>query len=168
MSLQHYRLWTPCYELKPNARHFFDKIFIKAWFCWEEICLFCHMTSIDRLETMIHHIHITVDFRLDILFPHICSSWFLHQNRVGIGGFTLTKHRSVGDEEKSIPFCLNTSNPMIAPPVLPQSAFCALKKTDWPKLDCFKFLVLDILNARRVSAELQLENQSEPIGSSGI
>jgi hypothetical protein len=27
---------------------------------------------------------------------------------------------------------------MIAPPVLPQSAFCALKKTDWPKLDRFK------------------------------
>ncbi len=33
------------------------------------------------------------------------------------------------------------------------------------KLD---FLVLDILNARRVSAELQLESQSEPMGSSGF
>jgi hypothetical protein len=87
---------------------------------------------------------------------------------VGIGGFTLTNHRSVGDEEKTIPSCLDTSSVMIDPPILPQSAFCALKKTDWLKLDRFKFLILDILNARRVSAELQLENQSEPMGSSGI
>ncbi len=131
------------------------------------------MTSIGRLEIMINHIpsmicdfHCHVDFMLDILFPYIF--WFLHQNRVGIGGFTLTKHRSVGDEEKTIPSCLDTSGLIIAPPVLPQSAFCALKKTDWPKLDRFKFLILDILNARRVSAELQLESQSEPMGSSGI
>jgi hypothetical protein len=57
---------------------------------------------------------------------------------------------------------------MIAPQ---QSAFCFAaerilrsKKTDWQKLDCFKFLVLDILNAWRVSAELQLESQSEQMG----
>jgi hypothetical protein len=53
---------------------------------------------------------------------------------------------------------------MISPPVLPQSAFCALKKTYWSKLDRFKFLILDILSAWRVSAELQLESQSEPMG----
>jgi hypothetical protein len=47
---------------------------------------------------------------------------------------------------------------MMAPPVLLQSAFCALKKTDLLKLDRFKFLVLDVLSARRVSAELQLES----------
>ncbi len=152
---------------------FFYKIFIKAWFCWEEVCLFCHMTSVGRLEIMIRHtssnicdFHSPADFRLDILFRHIF--WFLHQNWVGIGGFTLTKLRHGGDEEKTIPSCLDTSSPMIAPPVLPpQSAFCALKKTDWPKLDRFKFLVLDIFNAWRVSAELQLESQSEPMGSSG-
>ncbi len=135
------------------------------------------MTSIGRLEIMIHHIpsmicdfHCPVDFRLDIRFPHIF--WFLHQNLVGISGFTLTQHRIVGDEEKTIPSCLDTSSLMIAPPVLPQSAFCALKKTDWPKLDRFKFLISDILNAQRASAELQqefsLESQSEPMGSSGI
>jgi hypothetical protein len=84
-----------------------------------------------------------------------------------IGGFTLTKLH-VGDEEKTIPSCLDTRSPMIAPPVLPLSAFCALKKIDWLKLDCFQFLILDILSARRVSAELQLESQSEPMGSSGI
>ena len=83
---------------------------------------------------------------------------------MGIGGFTLTKLRHVGDEEKSIPSCLDTRSPMIAPLVLPQSAFCTLKKTDWLKLDCFKFLILDVLNARRVSAELQLDSQSEPMG----
>ncbi len=89
---------------------------------------------------------------------------------MGIGEFTLTKLRHVGDEEKTIPSCedSDTRSPMIAPPVLLQSAFCALKKTDWPKLDSFKFLVFDILSARRVSAELQLESQSEPMGSSGI
>jgi hypothetical protein len=32
----------------------------------------------------------------------------------------------------------------------------------------FKFLILDVLNARRVSAELQLEGQSEPMVSFGI
>ncbi len=53
---------------------------------------------------------------------------------------------------------------MIAAPVLLQSA---IKKTDWPKLDRFKLFVLDILNARRVNAELQLECQSEQMGSSG-
>ncbi len=30
LSLLCNRLSTPCYECKPNARHFFDKIFIKA------------------------------------------------------------------------------------------------------------------------------------------
>jgi hypothetical protein len=53
---------------------------------------------------------------------------------------------------------------MIAPPVLLQSAFCALKKTDWPKLDRFKFLILDISNAWRVSAGLQLESQPKQMG----
>ncbi len=94
--------------------------------------------------------HFSVDFRLDILFPHIF--WCLHQNWVGIDGFTLTKLRHVEIEEKTIPSWLDTSSPTIAPPVLLQSAFCALKKTDWLKLDRFKFLILDILIARRVSA----------------
>ena len=86
-----------------------------------------------------------------------------------MGGFKFTKLRHVEDEEETIPSCLDTRSPMTAPPVLLQSAFCALKKkTDWPKLDRFKFLVLDILSARRVSAELQLESQSEPMWSSGI
>ncbi len=86
---------------------------------------------------------------------------------MGIGGFTLTKLRSVGDEEKTIPSSLDTSRPMMAPPVLlqtVQNAFCALKKK-WLKLDRFKFLVLDVFSARRVSAELQLESQSEQMGS---
>ncbi len=34
LSLPCNRLSTPCYECKPRARHFFDKIFINAWFCW--------------------------------------------------------------------------------------------------------------------------------------
>ncbi len=58
------------------------------------------------------------------------------------------KLRHVGDEEKTIPSCLDTSSPMMAPPVLPlQSAFCALQKTDWLKLDRFKLFGLDILSA---------------------
>ena len=132
-SLPCNRLLTPCYECKPNARHFFDKIFIKAWFCWGGVCLFCHMATVGWLEIMVQHspssicdFHFHVDFRIDIRFPHIC--WFLHQNWVGIGGFTLIKLRHVGDEEKTIPSCLDTCSAMIAPPVLPQSAFCNLKK----------------------------------------
>ncbi len=62
----------------------------------------------------------------------------------GIDRFTLTKLRCVGDEEKTIPSGLDNSSTMIAPPVLPQSAFCALKKADWQKLDRFKFLRMDI------------------------
>ena len=46
LSLPCNRLSTPCYECKPNVRHFFDKIFIKAWFCWGKVCLICHMTSV--------------------------------------------------------------------------------------------------------------------------
>ncbi len=138
------------------------------------MCLFCHMTSFGWLGIMIQHtpsiicaFQFPVDFRLEILFPHIF--WFpVHQNWVGIGGFTLSKLRHVGDGEKSISSCLDTSSQVISPLVLPQSAFCALEKTDWSKLDRFKFLILDILSARRVSAELQLQSQSEPIGSSGI
>jgi hypothetical protein len=76
---------------------------------------------------------------------------------------------SASSFEKIIPSCLDTRGPMIAPPILPQNALCALKKTDRPKLDRFtgKFLILDISSARlrrRVSAELQLESQSEPMG----
>jgi hypothetical protein len=87
---------------------------------------------------------------------------------VGIDGLTLTKLRSVGDDEKTIPSCSDIRCLMIAPPILLQNAFCALKNTDRLKLDRFKFLVLDIFSARRVSAELQLESQSEPMGSFGI
>jgi hypothetical protein len=107
--------------------------------------------------------HFPADFRLYLPFPHIF--WFLHQDWVGLDGFTLTMLSHVGDEEKTIPSCLDTHSPIIAPPVLPQSAFCALKRTDWPKLDRFKFFISDVLCARRVSAELQLECQSEPMGS---
>jgi hypothetical protein len=132
------------------------------------------MTSVVRLEIMMHHtpsiicdFHFPVDFRLDILFPHIV--WFLHQNRVGISGFTLTKLRSVGDEDKTIPSCLDTSSPMIAPLFCRKLILGSSKKTDWPtsKLYRFKVLVLHILNARRVSAELQL-GQSEPMRSCGV
>ncbi len=95
----------------------------------------------------------------------IChSSW----SSFKIGGFTLTKLRHIVDEEETIPSCLDTSSPMIAPPVLLQSAFSALKKTDWPRLDRFKLFNLDVFNARRVSAELQLESQSESMGSFGV
>ena len=62
---------------------------------------------------------------------------------MGIGGFTLTSHKNVVDEEKTIPSCLDTSILMIALPVLLQSAFCVLIKIYWPKLDRFKLLVLD-------------------------
>jgi hypothetical protein len=79
-------------------------------------------------------------------------------------GSLLLSLEVLGGRKETIPSCLDTSSSMIAPPVLPQSAFSTLKKTDWPKLDCFKFLILDVLNAWRVGAELQLESQSEPMG----
>jgi hypothetical protein len=78
LSLPCYRLSTPCHERKPNARQFFDEIFIKAWFCWRKMCLFCHITSTGGFKIMIQNtpsiicdFHIPVDFRLYILFPHI-------------------------------------------------------------------------------------------------
>ena len=55
LSLPSNHLSMPCYECKPNARHFFDEIFIKAWFCWGRTCLFCHMTSVGWLEIIIQH-----------------------------------------------------------------------------------------------------------------
>ncbi len=141
---------------------FFRHFFIKAWFCWGEMCLFWHITSVGGLDIIKHHtpsiicdFSLPVDFSLDVLFPRIF--WFLHQNWVGTGLFTLTELKSVGDK-------VQRRSPMIAPPVLPQSAFCTLKTTDWPRLDRFKFLVWYILNALRVSVQLQLESQSEPMG----
>ncbi len=81
LSLPCNSLSTSCYECKPNTRHFFDKIFIKAWFCWGEMCLFCHMTAVGWWEIMIQHtpsiicdFHFPVDFRLGILFPHTFDS----------------------------------------------------------------------------------------------
>ncbi len=64
---------------------FTTKFSLKSVSAGGGICLFCHMTSVGRLEIMIHNtpfiicgFHFPVDFRLDILFPHIF--WFLHQN----------------------------------------------------------------------------------------
>ncbi len=90
---------------------------------------------------------------------------------MGIDGFTLTELREVGDEDKTIPSCLDTRT--VTQPNYCSTRFAAErilrpKKTDRPKLDRFKFLVLDGLNARRVSAELQLEGQSEPMGLFGV
>jgi hypothetical protein len=56
---------------------------------------------------------------------------------------------------------------MMAPLVLLQSTFCALKKK-MAEVGSFQFLVLDISSARILSAELQLESQSETMGPSGI
>ncbi len=85
LSLLCYRLSTPCYECKPNTRHFFGKLFIKKWCWWEKLCLSCWMPSIGSLQFMFYCIssnicdfHFPVDFRLNDLFPHIFS--FLHQN----------------------------------------------------------------------------------------
>ncbi len=138
--------------------------FIRAWFRWGKMCLLCHMRSISWLEIMIQHtpsiicdFHLPVDFRLNILFPHIF--WFLHHNGVGICGFTLTKLRHVGDEEKTSPSWLDdTSSPMIASPVFPRSASGTQKKTYWPKLDRFKFFSLDTFEVLG----------KKPMGSFGI
>jgi hypothetical protein len=67
LSVPCYRISTPCYKCKLKARHFLDKIFYRRF----EIMI-QHTTSI------ICDFHLPVDFRLDILFPHIF--WFLHQN----------------------------------------------------------------------------------------
>jgi hypothetical protein len=56
------------------------------------------------------------------------------------------------------------TQPDLIDPVIATERILRSKKTDWPKLDRFKFLILDILSARRVSAELQLESQSKPMG----
>ncbi len=149
LSLPCNRLSTPCYEFKPNARHFFDKNFIKAWFFWEKMCLFCHMTSVGWLEIMIQHtpsiicnFHFPVDFRLDVLFPHIF--WFLHQNWVVIDGFALTKLRHAGDEEKPISSCLDTRCPMIAPHILQQTSCHLLCRT---YVRCRTCMTYDIVRA---------------------
>ncbi len=162
-------LSTPCYECKPNTRHFFDKIFIKVWFCWGRMCLFCHMTSVGWLEIMIQHtpsivydFHFPVDFRLDILFPHIF--WFLHQNWVGIGWFTLTKLRHVGDEEETIPSGSDTRSPMTAPPVLPQCAFGS-KKNRLAEVRLFR--VFDLRHFKCSESEC-LITAGKPVRTDGV
>ncbi len=67
-----------------------------------------------------------VEFRIDILFPHIF--WFLRIEWGKAGSLVLSLQvTSVGDETKTITSLLDTGSPMIALPVLPQSAFRALK-----------------------------------------
>ncbi len=87
---------------------------------------------------------------------------------MGIGGFNLSKLRQVRDEEKTIQsesILLRYRLPNDCSTRFAAERILRPKKTDWLKLDRFKFLVLDILNARRVSAELQLESgQSELMG----
>ena len=60
---------------------------------------------------------------------------------MGIGGFALTNLRRIGDEDKTIPFGLivDTSSPMIAPPVFAAERILRSKKADCLKLDRFKF-----------------------------
>ncbi len=66
---------------------------------------------------MICDYHCPVDFRLNIPFPHIF--WFLHRNRVGTGGFTLTKHRSVALPPPSLPPPSATALPPSSTAALP-------------------------------------------------
>ncbi len=128
-----YCLLTPCHKCKPKERHFFDNFFSlkRDSAAWK--CLFCHIAFVRGWENMIHHMpsiicdfHLPVDFRLDILFPHIFR--FLHQNWVETRGFTLASLRKFGEADKTIPSCKDSSSPKIAPPDLLQSAFCALKQ----------------------------------------
>ena len=64
---------------------------------------------------------------------------------------------------------LNDPGPQLKPAVYTccRQPVPKARKTDWPKLDQFKFLILDIFSARRVSAELHLLDQSEAMWSSG-
>ncbi len=144
LSLLCYRLSTPSYECKPNVQHFFAKPFIKTCCCWETKCVCLVKCHLGRLELMLYRTSSNIcdflsplDFGLNVLFPHIF--WFLHQNSVGISGFTLTKLRNVGDEDKTILSSLDTKSSMIAQPVLPQSA----NKNRLSEVRSFQYLVLD-------------------------
>ena len=55
-SLSSLLLSMPCWEGKPNGRHFFAEIFIKSWFCSKKLCLLRCMLSACRLEFMIYHL----------------------------------------------------------------------------------------------------------------
>ena len=132
LSLSSLLLSMPCWEGKPNGRHFFAEIFIKSWFCSKKLCLLRCMLSACRLEFMIYHLssldfdfHMSVDFGFNVLFPHIFS--VLHCTSIETSWFSLLIHESLLTEEKSMQSSIDISIQMLPPPDSAQSAF-ALKK----------------------------------------
>ena len=70
----------PCWECKPNGRHFLLKYFIKALSCVKNLCLSCCMLSqyLRRSKSMSDcvaligiNFHIPVVLRVNVLFPYI-------------------------------------------------------------------------------------------------
>ncbi len=106
LSLSSLLLWMPCWEGKPKERHFFTKIFIKRQSCSKNMCLFCCILSVYRLQFMIYLLsslgfdfHIPVDFGFNVLFPHIFA--VLHRNSVETSWFSLVIHEIPLTEEPS-------------------------------------------------------------------
>ena len=113
----------------------------------------------------IHYLWLSHPCRFQARYSFPSYLWFLNQKWVGIGGFTLTKLRHVGDEEKTIPSCLDTRSPMIAPPVLPQSAFCALKKNRLAEVRSFQ--VFDFRHFKCSESECWI-TAGKPVRTDGV
>jgi hypothetical protein len=73
--------------------------------------------------------------------------------------------RQVGDQDKTIPSCLDISSPTIAKLVLQQSVFSTLKKTDWPKLD--RFQVFGFRHLKCSESECRI-TAGKPVRTDGV
>ena len=128
LSLSSHLFLVPCYEDKPNERHFFADIFIKRWFCSKKSCRICCMLSEYGLQFMVSHapslgfeFHIQVDFGFNDLFSHNFS--FLHHNSVETSWFSLMRHEKLLTKEKCMQSSMETTISMLSPTKSSQSAF---------------------------------------------
>ncbi len=141
----------PCWESKPNGRHFFLKYFIKALFCVKRMCLACFILYLRRYKSMNEYLaligvnfYIPVVLRVNVLFPHIFL--VLHPTWVGICLLSSMMYKSPETAKKYMKFSSVTSILTLPQPLSCSSAFALQKKPDWQRLKRLEFLDLTRLN----------------------
>jgi hypothetical protein len=133
LTLVSHLLLMPCWEGKPNERHFFADIFIKQWFCSKHLCRICCMLSVYGLQFMISpslslgfNFHIQIDFGFNDLFSHIFS--FLHHKSIETSWFSHIICQKPLTEEKSMQSSLDTCRSMLPPPISRRAHLRSQKK----------------------------------------
>ena len=137
------------------------------------MCLLCCILSVYGLQIMMYNsssldfdFHISVDFGLNVLFPHIFS--VLHRNSIETSWFSLVMHKSPFTEEKYMQSSVDTRISTLPPPVSRRAHF-ALPKKIKPKLKHFSFFAFRcILSGPRGCDEAMGFSRIRPVRSDGV